>query len=250
MKVDDRSVHERCHQLPDSPITAHAMRILIGEDDVRLHDILARALRERSFAVDVVTDGEAALVEAAINDYDAIVLDVMLPRRSGLEVCRALRQRGRRTPILMLTARDALHDRVAGLDSGADDYLVKPFELDELLARLRALMRRGPELQDERLVVGDLVVDTRAQQATRAGLPVALTTREYALLEYLARHAGRVIGRAELTDHVWDANHDPASNALEVYIGRVRKKLDVTSGPHLLHTRRGAGYLLSADVTE
>ena len=226
------------------------MRILIAEDDARLHDLLARALRERSFAVDVVTDGESALVEAAINDYDAIVLDVMLPRRSGLEVCRELRKRGKRTPILMLTARDALLDRVAGLDSGADDYLVKPFELEELLARLRALMRRGPALQDERLTVGDLVVDTRAQQATRAGMPVGLTTREYALLEYLARHAGRVIGRAELTDHVWDANHDPASNALEVYIGRVRKKLDVASGAHLLHTRRGAGYLLSADVIE
>ncbi len=226
------------------------MRILIAEDDARLHDLLARALRERSFAVDVVTDGESALVEAAINDYDAIVLDVMLPRRSGLEVCRELRKRGKRTPILMLTARDALLDRVAGLDSGADDYLVKPFELEELLARLRALMRRGPALQDELLTVGDLVVDTRAQQATRAGMPVGLTTREYALLEYLARHAGRVIGRAELTDHVWDANHDPASNALEVYIGRVRKKLDVASGAHLLHTRRGAGYLLSADVIE
>jgi two-component system copper resistance phosphate regulon response regulator CusR len=226
------------------------MRILIAEDDARLHDLLARALRERSFAVDVVTDGESALVEAAINDYDAIVLDVMLPRRTGLEVCRELRRRGKRTPIIMLTARDALQDRVAGLDSGADDYVVKPFELEELLARLRALMRRGPALQDERLTVGDLVVDTRAQQATRAGLPVGLTTREYALLEYLARHAGRVVGRAELTEHVWDANHDPASNALEVYIGRVRKKLEVAGGAPLLHTRRGSGYLLSADVSE
>ena len=226
------------------------MRILIAEDDARLHDLLARALRERAFAVDVVTDGESALVEAVINEYDAIVLDVMLPRRTGLEVCRELRKRGKRTPILMLTARDALQDRVAGLDSGADDYLVKPFELDELLARLRALMRRGPELQDERLTVGDLVVDTRAQQATRAGFPIGLTTREYALLEYLARHAGRVIGRAELTEHVWDANHDPASNALEVYIGRVRKKIDVANGAPLLHTRRGAGYVLSAAFTE
>jgi two-component system copper resistance phosphate regulon response regulator CusR len=226
------------------------MRILIAEDDARLHDLLARALRERAFAVDVVTDGEAALIEAAVNEYDAIVLDVMLPRRTGLDVCRELRRRGFRTPILMLTARDALQDRVAGLDSGADDYVVKPFELEELLARLRAVMRRGPAIQDERLSVGDLVVDTRGQHVTRAGLPVGLTTREYALLEYLARHAGRVVGRAELTEHVWDANHDPASNALEVYVGRVRKKLDVAGGPSLLHTRRGAGYLLSADVTD
>ncbi len=226
------------------------MRILIAEDDARLHDLLARALRERSFAVDVVTDGESALVEAAVNEYDAIVLDVMLPRRTGLEVCRELRRRGFKTPILMLTARDALHDRVAGLDSGADDYVVKPFELDELLARLRAVMRRGPVLQEERLVVGDLVVDTRSQQVNRGGLPVGLTTREYALLEYLARHAGRVVGRAELTEHVWDANHDPASNALEVYIGRVRKKLELAGGPSILHTRRGSGYLLSTDVSE
>lgn len=226
------------------------MRILIAEDDARLHDLLSRALRERAFAVDVVTDGETALIEASINEYDAIVLDVMLPRRTGIDVCRELRRRGHRTPILMLTARDAVQDRVAGLDSGADDYVIKPFELDELLARLRALMRRGPTLHDERLTIGDLVVDTRAQQAIRGGLPVGLTTREYALLEYLARHAGRVVGRAELTEHVWDANHDPASNALEVYIGRVRRKLEQHGGVSLLHTRRGAGYLLSSDVTE
>lgn len=226
------------------------MRILLAEDDARLHDLLARALRERAFAVDVVSDGESALQEAVVNEYDAIVLDVMLPRRTGLEVCRELRRRGTRTPILMLTARDALQDRVAGLDSGADDYVVKPFELEELLARLRAVMRRGPALQAETLTIGNLVVDTRAQQVARAGIPLGLTTREYALLEYLARHAGRVVGRAELTEHVWDANHDPASNALEVYIGRVRKKLEAGGGPPLLHTRRGAGYLLSADVTE
>jgi two-component system copper resistance phosphate regulon response regulator CusR len=226
------------------------MRILLAEDDTRLHDLLSRALRERAFAVDVVADGEAAIIEAAVNDYDAIILDVTMPRRSGLEVCAELRKRGKRTPILMLTARDALTDRVAGLDAGADDYLVKPFELDELLARLRAIMRRGPVLQDERIVVGDLVVDTRAQQATRAGMPLNLTTREYTLLAYLARQAGRVVGRAELTDHVWDANHDPASNALEVYIGRVRKKLESVNDTPLLHTRRGAGYLLSSDVTD
>ncbi|QJR37433.1 response regulator transcription factor [Gemmatimonas groenlandica] len=225
------------------------MRILLAEDDPRLNDLLARALRERAYAVDVVTDGESALIEAAVNEYDAIVLDVMLPRRTGLEVCAELRRRGRQTPILMLTARDALRDRVAGLDSGADDYVVKPFELDELLARLRAIMRRGPALQDEQIVVGDLVVDTRAQQASRAGVPLGLTTREYALLEYLARHAGRVVGRAELTEHVWDANHDPMSNALEVYIGRVRKKLEAPNPVGMLHTRRGSGYLLS-DVTD
>lgn len=226
------------------------MRILLAEDDARLGDLLTRALRERAFAVDHVTDGEEALVEAAINDYDVIILDLMLPGRSGFEVCRELRTRGRATPILMLTARDALADRVAGLDSGADDYVIKPFDLEELLARLRALLRRPPAVTEERLAVDDLVVNTRSQRVTRGGAMVPLTTREYALLEYLARHAGRVVGRAELTEHVWDANHDPASNALEVYIGRVRRKLDQGGGRSLLHTRRGAGYLLSADVAE
>ncbi len=223
------------------------MRLLIAEDDVRLLDLLARALRERAFAVDVVTDGDSAIVEAAVNEYDAIVLDVMLPKKTGIEVCATLRKRGIRTPILMLTARDTVRDRVAGLDSGADDYLIKPFDLDELLARIRALLRRGPAILDEQLTVADLVVDTRAQLATRRGLPVGLTTREYALLEYLVRHAGRVVGRAELTEHVWDGNHDPASNSLEVYIGRVRKKLDALGTRPLLHTRRGAGYMVSVD---
>lgn len=226
-------------------------RLLVVEDEAHLAAGLKLNLELDGYNVDVAANArQAAEKLIRVDRYDAIVLDVMLPRRTGLEVCRELRRRGKRTPIIMLTARDALQDRVAGLDSGADDYVVKPFELEELLARLRALMRRGPALQDERLTVGDLVVDTRAQQATRAGLPVGLTTREYALLEYLARHAGRVVGRAELTEHVWDANHDPASNALEVYIGRVRKKLEVAGGAPLLHTRRGSGYLLSADVSE
>lgn len=223
------------------------MRVLIVEDDPRLCTLLERALRERAFGVDVVHDGESALVEAAVNDYDAIVLDVMLPKRSGTEVCRALRTRGSRVPIIMLTARDTVSDRVAGLDSGADDYLVKPFELEELLARLRALMRRSPVLAHDTITVGDLVVDTRSQTATRGGAPLSLTTREYALLEYLARHAGRVVSRGELTDHVWDSNHDPMSNALEVYVSRIRRKVDGGAARALVHTRRGAGYLLSAE---
>ena len=226
------------------------MRILLAEDDTRLSDLVTRALRERAFAVDQVPDGPSALIEAAINDYDVILLDVMLPGRSGFEVCRELRARGKATPILMLTARDAVADRVMGLDSGADDYLVKPFVLDELLARVRALLRRAPAVADARLVVGDLVVDTRAQRVQRGQVPIDLTTREYALLEYLARHADRVVGRAELTEHVWDANHDPASNALEVYVGRVRRKLEIPGARPLLHTRRGAGYILAAEPAE
>jgi two-component system copper resistance phosphate regulon response regulator CusR len=220
------------------------MRLLVVEDDGRLAELLARALREQRYAVDLAGDaGDAALL-AAVNPYDAVVLDVGLPGGSGLDVCRDLRYRGSRVPVLMLTARDAVRDRVAGLDSGADDYLVKPFELEELYARLRALLRRQPALLPAVLTLGDLVVDTRRQRASRHGRDLGLTAKEYALLEYLARHTGRVVGRAELTEHVWDDNHDPASNALEVCINRLRRKLDPDGCPPLIHTRRGAGYML------
>jgi two-component system copper resistance phosphate regulon response regulator CusR len=175
-----------------------------------------------------------------------MVLDVMMPRLDGLEVCRRLRSTGDDLPILVLTARDAVADRGAGLDAGADDDLTKPFALAELLARLRALLRRGPALAPGVLTVGDLAVDTHAQRATRGGRDLGLTTKEYAMLEYLARHAGRVVGRAELSAHVWDDNHDPQSNVLEVYVARGRKKVDGAGGPPLLATRRGAGYVLHA----
>ena len=226
------------------PPTALLMRILVVEDDARLTDMLARSLRENGYAVDTAADGERALYQAAVNEYDAIVLDVGLPRRDGVEVSRTLRERGARVPILMLTARDAVDDRVAGLDAGADDYLVKPFAVRELLARLRALLRRQPELLPTTITVGDLVLDTRTHSAARAGRPLRLTAKEYAMLEYLARNAGRVVGRAELTDHVWDENHDPFSNAIEVYINRLRKRVDEGHATPLIHTRRGAGYML------
>jgi two-component system, OmpR family, response regulator len=220
------------------------MRVLVVEDDAKLADVLARSLREQGYAIDVAHDGERALYQAAVNDYDAVVLDVGLPERDGIDVSRALRARGSRVPILMLTARDAIDDRVAGLDAGADDYLVKPFALQELLARLRALLRRMPELLPTTIEVGDLVLDTRGQTAARAGHAIPLTTKEYAMLEYLARHAGAVVGRAELSGHVWDDNHDPFSNAIEVYINRLRKKVDEGHATPLIHTRRGAGYML------
>jgi two-component system copper resistance phosphate regulon response regulator CusR len=222
------------------------MRVLVVEDDAALAAVIAASLRDRAMAVDVASDGDAAVVQAAINPYDAIILDVMLPRRSGIEVCRALRARGIDAPILMLTGRDAVPDRVAGLDAGADDYLVKPFANDELLARVRALMRRLPALSDDVLMVGDLVIDTRAQVVRRGTRLVPLTTREYTLLAYLARRAGEVVSRVDITAHVWDDNHDPASNALEVYVNRVRRKLETEGEVPLLHTRRGAGYRLAA----
>lgn len=224
------------------------MRLLLVEDDTKLADMLARSLREQGYAVDVSSDGTDAVYQASVNEYDALILDVNLPKQSGLEVSRTLRTKGRAMPILMLTARDALTDRVTGLDAGADDYLVKPFELDELYARLRALLRRLPALLPSTLTVDDLVIDTRGQEVSRAGQSIPLTTKEYVMLEYLARNAGRVIGRAELCEHVWDANHDPFSNAIEVYINRLRKKVDGGDGVPLIHTRRGAGYLLSSDA--
>ncbi len=222
------------------------MRLLLVEDDPVIASSLAKGLREQAYAVDVVADGEAAVREAAVVPYDAVILDVMLPKRDGFAVCRELRRRGLSTPVLMLTARDAVADRIAGLDIGADDYLTKPFEFGELLARLRALLRRGPALASPVLRVADLELDTRAQRATRAGAPVALTTKEYALLEFLARNAGRVVGRAEISDHVWDDHYDPVSTLIESYINRVRRKIDVPGLPPLIHTRRGAGYVLEA----
>jgi two-component system copper resistance phosphate regulon response regulator CusR len=217
------------------------------EDDEKLADMLARSLRERGYAVDASADGDDALYQVAVNTYDAVILDVGLPGKDGFEVSRELRRRGFKVPILMLTARDAVRDRVTGLDSGADDYLTKPFELDELFARLRALLRRMPDLLPSTVQVGDLVIDTHRQEARRGPRRIPLTTKEYVMLEYLARNAGRVIGRAELCEHVWDANHDPFSNAIEVYINRLRKKVDEGEAVPLIHTRRGAGYLLGGD---
>jgi DNA-binding response OmpR family regulator len=223
------------------------MRLLLVEDDTRIARFIAKGLREQSYALDVVGSGEEALYQAAINTYDLAILDVMIPAPDGFAVCRELRKSGQRMPILMLTARDAVEDRITGLDSGADDYLTKPFEFRELLARLRALLRRTGRLQAAELVVADLVVDTVGQNVSRGGKSISLTAKEYALLEFLARNAGRVVGRAEIAEHVWDDEFDPFSNLIEVYVNRVRRKVDLGSAKPLLHTRRGAGYVLSAN---
>jgi DNA-binding response OmpR family regulator len=225
------------------------MRILIAEDDERLADAIARGLRKQLFAVDVVHDGARALVEAAVTPYDVLILDVMLPRATGFDVARGLRARGARVPILMLTARDAVSDRVAGLNAGADDYLVKPFAFEELLARIQALLRRGDALKPAVLVIGDLAIDTLALTASRGGRPIDLTSREYVLLEYLARNVGRTVSRADITAHVWDDNHEPSSNALEVLVGRLRRKIEPPSGQPMIETRRGLGYILAAPPT-
>ncbi len=220
------------------------MRVLVVEDDPRLGELVSKGLREQAYAVDLVTDGEAALVESSVNEYDAIVLDVGLPQKSGYEVAAELRRRGHQTPILMLTARDAVPDRVTGLDAGADDYLTKPFDFAELFARLRAILRRSPVVLPDEITVDDLVIDTRSQQARRGDQSIALTAKEFALLELLGRRAGSVVSRSAIVSHVWDENHDPGTNAIEVYINRLRRKIDLPGHAPLIHTRRGAGYLL------
>jgi two-component system copper resistance phosphate regulon response regulator CusR len=220
------------------------MRLLLVEDDARIARFVAKGLREQAYAVDVSSTGEDALYQAAVNTYDLVILDVMIPAPDGFAVCRELRKSRQRMPILMLTARDAVEDRIAGLDHGADDYLTKPFEFRELLARLRALLRRSGELRSEKITIADLVLDTGAQTAKRAGRNITLTAKEYALLEYLARNAGRVVRRAEIAEHVWDETFDPFSNLIEVYVNRLRRKIDEDSIKPLLHTRRGVGYVL------
>jgi two-component system, OmpR family, copper resistance phosphate regulon response regulator CusR len=222
------------------------MRLLLVEDDSRIARFVARGLQEQSYAVDVVATGDDALYQVEINDYDVVVLDVMIPGKDGFATCRAIRALGKRMPVLMLTARDAVDDRIHGLDSGADDYLTKPFEFGELLARLRALLRRPKDLRPSQIRVGDLELDTGSQTARRGNRSISLTAKEYALLEFLARNANRVIGRAEIAEHVWDESFDPFSNLIEVYVNRLRRKLGEEDGEPLLQTRRGSGYILCA----
>jgi DNA-binding response OmpR family regulator len=224
------------------------MRVLLVEDDSRIRHFVAKGLREQSYAVDVAVTGEEALYQVAVNTYDLVVLDVLIPEPDGFAVCKELRRAGHRMPILMLTARDGVEDRIEGLDKGADDYLTKPFEFRELLARLRALLRRPVGLQPSNLSVADLVVDTAGQTVSRGGKTIAMTAKEYALVEFLARNAGRVVGRAEIAEHVWDEEFDPFSNLIEVYVNRLRRKIDGKGAKPLLHTRRGAGYVLSAEA--
>jgi heavy metal response regulator len=225
------------------------MRVLLVEDDPRIARFVSQGLREQTYAVDITSDGEDALYKAAVNDYDAVILDVMIPGRDGFEVCRELRASGSNVPVIMLTARDAIEDRITGLDTGADDYLTKPFEVVELLARLRALLRRGHVVRPASIIIADLVIDTRAHSVTRGGRLIELTAKEYALLEYLAREQGRVLGRAEIAEHVWDENFDPLSNLIDVNINRLRRKIDDRFPLPLIQTRRGEGYMLAAPDT-
>jgi len=221
------------------------MRVLLVEDEPAAAQMLAKGLREHAYAVDISGDGEDAAFRLATSDYDAVILDVMLPRKDRLRVARDVRAGGSSVPILMLTARDTVQARIAGLDSGADDYLTKPFDFGELLARLRALIRRGARAPlPERLQAGPLDLDTRARQVFKAGRLLPLTTREYALLEFLARRLGQVVGRSDIAEHVWDDRYDPLSNVIDVYVQRLRRKIDDPDAESLIRTRRGEGYAL------
>jgi DNA-binding response OmpR family regulator len=222
------------------------MRILLVEDERSASRMLAKGLREHGHAVDVAANGAAAIDNAGTVAYDVVILDLMLPGKNGLDVCRELRSNGDAVPVLMLTARDTVDDRILGLDAGADDYLTKPFHFGELIARVRALTRRRAlPLLPERLECGRLALNTRSREAWVDDRAIELTAREYALLEYLCRKAGTVISREEIAEHVWDDRYDPCSNVIDVYIQRLRRKID-RDEESFIRTRRGAGYQLIA----
>lgn len=225
------------------------MRILLAEDDRHLATSIARGLREADHEVDTVLTGTKALACASDTAYDAIILDVLLPGMSGLEVCKAIRSRGDAVPVLVLTALDAVEHRIAGLDAGADDYLTKPFDFGELLARLRAITRRHAERAPVRLTVGDLQIDLERHAVRRGSRDIALTAKEFALLVYLAQHAGRVVSRAELMENVWGESRGGFSNIIDVYASRLRRKIDDGEADAVFTTVRGIGFLLEAPVT-
>lgn len=224
------------------------MRLLLVEDDARMAEPAERFLRNAGFAVDRAADGGSALALAALNPYDAVVLDLGLPDVDGLEVCRRLRARPRPPRIVMATARDSVDARIAGLDTGADDYIVKPYALGELVARLRAVLRRPADALPTVLQVADLSLDTGTRTARRGQRSISLTAKEYAVLEVLMRHPGQVLTREHLSQHAWDDNYDPFSNVIDVYIGRLRRKVDQAGESPLVETIRGAGYRLTASV--
>jgi DNA-binding response OmpR family regulator len=220
------------------------MRILIVEDDTDLGEFIGKGLREERYAVDLAVDGEEGLQLAGENPYQLIILDIMLPKLDGLTVCRRLRASGNATPILLLTARDSIQDRVSGLDTGADDYLTKPFAFVELLARVRALMRRGGPQHLARLKAADLELDPASRRAWRAGREVTLTNKEYALLEFFLRNKNRVLTRTAIIQHVWDLSYDPMTNIVDAHVRALRAKMDRDFSPPLITTVRGAGYML------
>jgi DNA-binding response OmpR family regulator len=222
------------------------MRILVVEDDASVASFIRRGLHEQQYAADVAGDGEEALFMAQTGEYDVIILDLLLPKCHGLEVVRTLRREGKTVPILILTGKGDVKNKVAGLDAGADDYLTKPFRFEELLARIRALLRRKAGIVPTVLQVGDLELDVLRHRVRRGGRDIDLTNREYAILEYLMRHAGQVVTRTMLAEHVWEYNFDTMSNVVDVHMSRLRTKIDADHAAKLLRTIRGSGYMLSS----
>src|SRR5438874_3055861 len=226
------------------------MRILIIEDEKKTAAFLAKGLREAGFAVDLARDGETGLEQARATKFDLLIVDIMLPHKDGWEVVAELRRDGVRTPILFLTARDSVRDRVKGLELGADDYLVKPYAFSELLARVRSVLRRSPTREPEQLRIKDLEIDTRRHRAVRGGTALNLTAKEFLLLTHLARFAGEVVSRAEIVEEVWDINFETETNVVDVMVRRLRAKVDDPFQTKLIHTVRGAGYVLKPGSTE
>jgi heavy metal response regulator len=220
------------------------MRILIVEDEKKVAGFIKKGLEEETYAVDVAYDGEEGFHLAAMNDYDMIILDLMLPKMDGLEVLTRLRDKKVSTPILLLTAKDAVDDKVTGLNKGADDYLTKPFAFSELLARIRSLLRRGQVETQTELKVGDLCLDMVSHKVSRKGEEIELTGKEYSLLEYFMRNEGKVLTRTMIAEHVWDYNFDTFTNVIDVYVNHLRKKIDKKYPAKLLHTLRGVGYVM------
>jgi len=222
------------------------MRVLVVEDEPKIAGFLNQGLSEAGYAVDVAQDGEDGLAYASVAEYDAIILDIMLPKLDGVALLRKLRSKGIKTPVLLLTARDALEDRIRGLDTGADDYLVKPFAFPELLARIRALLRRPPMQASAVLRIGDLDLDVARREVRRGGQSVELSPREFSLLEYMMRHPDQVMTRTQIAEHIWSFDYFGASNVVDVYVGYLRRKIAGGDGKPLIHTVRGVGYRISA----
>ena len=220
------------------------MRLLVVEDEQKVARFVTQGLEEEGYAVDVATDGETGLSMALDHVHDLIILDIQLPKKDGLQVIQELRRASVQTPVLLLTVRAAIEDKVLGLDAGADDYLTKPFAFQELVARIRALLRRGPETAPPVLRIGDLTLDPARRTVIRGDQKIELTAREFTLLDYFMRNSGRVLTRTMIAEHVWDYNFDPGTNVIDVYVNYLRKKIDASHEPKLLHTIRGAGYVL------